>query len=1047
MGRIKLDGRIRAQIERGVANRWRSLFIIIGDKAKDQAVTLHHILAKTTTGGRPSVLWCYKKETEFSSHRKKRIKELKKRKESGLYQSKEDNLFEQFILSTQIRYCYYADSHRILGNTFGMAVLQDFEALTPNLLARTVETVEGGGLVVLLIQSVASLKQLFTMSMDVHKRYRTEAHADVVGRFNERFILSLASCANCVVMDDCLNVLPISSSVLNMADLPPVIAQQKNAAAGGVAPSELARLQQSLADTKPIGPLLHRCRTLCQAKALLRLLDLVTDKMSNSMCAITAARGRGKSAAMGLAVAGAVGCNLTNIFVTSPTPENVRTLFDFVLRGFDAIGYQEHADFDVVRSLDPQTDKCVTRVNIFRRHRQTIQYIHPSEFVKLGQAELLVIDEAAAIPMQLVKQLIHGNFLVFLASTTNGYEGTGRSLSLKLLEQLRRGGGGTTTATGAIGGSDAAETATTARRRPLFELTLEESIRYAMNDPVEDWLNQTLCLNSQQSLPTSLTGTPAPDKCELYYVNRDSLFSFHKAAEVFLANLMSIYVAAHYKNSPDDLQMLADAPAHHLFVLMAPVPADQSSVPQILAVVQLCLEGSISKQSVTNVRDKGKKRAAGDLIPWTLCQHFLDDEFPTLCGARIVRVAVHPNFQGMGYGSQAVRLLLNFYGQSPRHVSTTTAVAQCQNGEDKNGGIDEEEDGEMSEVQLVDDGDLHKLLLHDEQISPRANLPPLLVRLADYRRHADQLDYVGVSFGLTLALLKFWKRLGFVPVYLRQNTNDLTGEHSCVMVRKIAIAAGGKGSEHGEDDDDENGRMDDGERRHRHAMPQNSAAASGATLNSDGTWLSAFFVEFRRRFVSLLGTSFSAFSPHLAFSLMFMDSASIGCSVQQQQGEQSAENGLLDRAELRLRMSDLDLRRVAQYCRNLADLALISDLLPTIAGLYFTARVDTNRAPLDLSQAAVLLGVGLQRKMVETVANELALSTSQTHALLNKAIRRLSEYFDSICREALEQQQQKHNANDRQQHIATEAEAKLGAKTKSDECPAIKKLKISHFVK
>ncbi|KAL3124580.1 hypothetical protein niasHT_010421 [Heterodera trifolii] len=29
------------------------------------------------------------------------------------------------------------------------------------------------------------------------------------------------------------------------------------------------------------------------------------------------------------------------------------------------------------------------------------------------------------------------------------------------------------------------------------------------------------------------------------------------------------------------------------------------------------------KQSVTNARDKGKKRAAGELIPWTLCQNFL----------------------------------------------------------------------------------------------------------------------------------------------------------------------------------------------------------------------------------------------------------------------------------------------------------------------------------------------------------------------------------------------------------------------------------------
>lgn len=30
-----------------------------------------------------------------------------------------------------------------------------------------------------------------------------------------------------------------------------------------------------------------------------------------------------------------------------------------------------------------------------------------------------------------------GPYLVFLASTINGYEGTGRSLSLKLLQQLR----------------------------------------------------------------------------------------------------------------------------------------------------------------------------------------------------------------------------------------------------------------------------------------------------------------------------------------------------------------------------------------------------------------------------------------------------------------------------------------------------------------------------------------------------------------------------------------------------------------------------------
>jgi tRNA(Met) C34 N-acetyltransferase TmcA len=46
-----------------------------------------------------------------------------------------------------------------------MCVLQDFEALTPNLLARTIETVEGGGLVVLLLKTMSSLKQLYTMTM------------------------------------------------------------------------------------------------------------------------------------------------------------------------------------------------------------------------------------------------------------------------------------------------------------------------------------------------------------------------------------------------------------------------------------------------------------------------------------------------------------------------------------------------------------------------------------------------------------------------------------------------------------------------------------------------------------------------------------------------------------------------------------------------------------------------------------------------------------------------------------------------------------------
>lgn len=60
-------------------------------------------------------------------------------------------------------------------------LLQDFEALTPNLLARTIETVEGGGLVIMLLSNLKSLTQLYTLTMDVHARLRTDAHQTVTG--------------------------------------------------------------------------------------------------------------------------------------------------------------------------------------------------------------------------------------------------------------------------------------------------------------------------------------------------------------------------------------------------------------------------------------------------------------------------------------------------------------------------------------------------------------------------------------------------------------------------------------------------------------------------------------------------------------------------------------------------------------------------------------------------------------------------------------------------------------------------------------------------
>jgi N-acetyltransferase 10 len=180
----------------------------------------------------------------------------------------------------------------------------------------------------------------------------------------------------------------------------------------------------------------------------------------------------------------------------------------------------------------------------------------------LSQAELLVIDEAAAIPLPLVKKLM-GPYLVFMASTINGYEGTGRSLSLKLISQLRQQSALTTTSTENANDSSKSKqksSTTPTSLRTLKELKLEEPIRYNLNDPVESWLTKLLCLDActptNASSIHSINGSPHPDSCELFYVNRDTLFSFHPVSETFLQRMMSLYVASHYKNSPNDLQLL-----------------------------------------------------------------------------------------------------------------------------------------------------------------------------------------------------------------------------------------------------------------------------------------------------------------------------------------------------------------------------------------------------------------------------------------------------------------------------------------------------------
>ncbi|KAI1094311.1 DUF699-domain-containing protein [Rostrohypoxylon terebratum] len=917
MSRKAVDSRIPTLIRNGLAEHKRSFFVVVGDHSKDAIVKLHFIMSQADLRQNKSVLWAYKnKLLGFTSHRKKRENKIKKEIKRGIRDANTEDPFELFVSLHDVRYVYYKETDKILGRTFGMCILQDFEALTPNTLARTIETVEGGGLVILLLKGMDSLRQLYTLSMDVHSRYRTEAHHDVVARFNERFLLSLGRCESCLVIDDELNVLPISGG-RGVKPLPP--------AEESKSPEEieLEKIKDRLQDTQPIGSLVKLARTKDQAEALVTFVDAISAKTLRNTVSLTAARGRGKSAALGVAIAAAVSYGYSNIFVTSPSPENLGTLFEFVFKAFDALNYQDHTDYSIIQSTNPDFKKAIVRVNIFRNHRQTIQYIRPQDAHVLGQAELVIIDEAAAIPLPLVRKLL-GPYTVFMASTISGYEGTGRSLSLKLIKQLKE-----------QAATSIAQDGETRSPRSLKEVTLNEPIRYGKGDAVEKWLNALLCLDVTPSKPKNNI-FPDPSQCQLLHVNRDTLFSYHPVPERFLRQMVALFVTSHYKNTPDDMQLMSDAPAHELFVLTSSTIQD-NGLPEPLCVIQIALEGNISKQSVMAGLDRGQ-RPAGDLIPWLVSQQFQDD-FASLSGARIVRIATHPDCVSMGYGTKALELLIDYYegkfinlGEDNEPSSKEVAKA-TQDVVKENGGL------------------LHE----DIKVQDIEKMQPLFSRLAE--RKPEDLEYVGVSYGLTQALHKFWSRVLFAPVYLRQTANDLTGEHTCVMLRP---------------------------------------------LKDDREWLGAFASDFHRRFLSLLSYKFREFLCVLALSID--QSATAGAQL-----DPSNQLPELTKAELDRLLTPFDCKRLESYTRGVLDHHAILDLVPKLADLYFTGPLKPS-IKLTGVQRALLLGIGLQRKEIGAICTELSLESSQGLAMFMKIIRKITAHFSSLISSAVEENMPKSDA-------------------------------------
>jgi N-acetyltransferase 10 len=538
-----------------------------------------------------------------------------------------------------------------------------------------------------------------------------------------------------------------------------------------------------------------------------------------------------------------------------------------------------------------------------------------------------------------------------MASTIHGYEGTGRSLSLKLLSSLRQ--------QSSFQG-ESFQSKQSSGVRLLKEVKLEQAIRYADNDPIEEWLNKLLILDATNN-ENMLDTYPNPEELELYYVNRDTLFSFHKGSEAFLKKLMTLFVSSHYKNSPNDLQLLSDAPAHSIFVLVRNMESQTTegprTIPDIYCAIQVCEEGGINKSVILNNNRRGFK-PAGDLIPWTISEHYQDNEFPHLQGIRVVRIATHPDCQKMGYGSRALQILSEFF-------------------EGKIINLGEKTESTMKGVKKPLQGAIDGSLL-TEDLKPRKKLPPLLSKLSDIK--PPMVHYLGTAFGLTKELFSFWKKNEFIPLYLKLTENDITGEHSTIMVKPLK---------------DEDVTVD----------LNNFETSELEDAGRKGKWLTPFSNDFKKRLISLFGSEFRNLSIKLAISLIEPQVTSTTS------GDEDANDATLkedlQKIEVDLFLSKYDFRRLEMYTKNLVKYQMIIDLVPLLARFYFLKRFKSVR--LAYTQAAILLGYGLQFKSFDNIAEELAIQTHQILAMFNKMIKKFTNAIKGIYESEIKKEDNKES--------------------------------------
>ncbi len=309
---------------------------------------------------------------------------------------------------------------------------------------------------------------------------------------------------------------------------------------------------------------------------------------------ITSDRGRGKSAALGIAAAELAKQGVKNIIICAPSKKTAAIVF-------------KHAAFNY-EGFDEESESNLT-------------FYSPDELqLQKPKADLVLIDEAASIPIPLLTSFLKHYSRIAFASTQHGYEGCGRGFAINFRKVLDQ---------------EAPEWKSCELKMP---------IRWQENDTLEQFTFDALLLNAEAA-DESLVENIALTDCHFNQIDKQELVKNNDK----LKQLFGLLVSAHYQTKPSDLMQLLDDDSVSIFCL--------ETDEVIVSIALIIAEGNIEPELSADIF-AGKRRLQGHLVAQALSSNVGIESVPQLSGERISRIAVHPNLQDKGFGGYLIQQLI-----------------------------------------------------------------------------------------------------------------------------------------------------------------------------------------------------------------------------------------------------------------------------------------------------------------------------------------------------------------------------------------------------